>query len=70
MAGIGVTVTFSADTPGPPIVGLATVEDVRFVDGRWVRGRTLAGDDTGQGNSISLRGGSAGMLRVTVYRYR
>jgi beta-galactosidase GanA len=70
MAGSGVTVTFSADTPGPPIVGLATVEDGRFVDGRWVRGRTLAGDDTGQGNSISLRGRSGGLLRVTLYRYR
>ncbi len=71
MAGSGLTITFSVDTPGPPIVGLATVEEGRFVDGRWVRGRTLAGDDTGQGNSISLRGDpGAGILRVTVYRYR
>ena len=37
-------------------------------DGRV--GRTLAGDDTGQGNSISLRGDSGDLLRVTVYRYR
>jgi hypothetical protein len=70
MAGSGLTITLSADTPGPPIVGLATVEEGRFVDGRWIRGRVLAGDDTGQGNSISLRGGATGMLRVTVYRYR
>lgn len=69
MAGSGLTITFSVDTPGPPIVGLATVEEGRFVDGRWVRGRTLAGDDTGQGNSVSLRD-SLGILRVTVYRYR
>lgn len=71
MAGGGLTITFSADTPGPPIVGLATVEEGRFADGRWVRGRTLAGDDTGQGNSVSLRGdGGETILRVTVYRYR
>jgi beta-galactosidase GanA len=71
MAGNGLTITFSADTPGPPIVGLATVEEGRFVDGRWIRGRTLAGDDTGQGNSVSLRGGpGTSLLRVTVYRYR
>jgi hypothetical protein len=70
MAGGGLTVTFSPDTPGPPIVGLATVEEGRFVDGRWVRGRTLAGDDTGQGNSISLDAGrEPGILRVTLYRY-
>jgi len=67
MAGAGLTVTFAPNTPGPPIVGLATVEEGRFVGGRWIRGRTLAGDDTGQGNSVSLRGG---IIRVTLYRYR
>jgi beta-galactosidase GanA len=71
MAGSGLTVTFSPDTPGPPLVGLGTVEEGRFADGRWVPGRALAGDDTGQGNNISLRGGpGSGILRVTVYRYR
>jgi hypothetical protein len=70
LAGSGLTIAFSPNTPGPPIVGLATVEEGHFVDGRWVRGRTLAGDDTGQGNSVSLRGGATSMLRVTLYRYR
>jgi len=71
MAGSGLTVTFSPDTPGPSIAGLATVEEGRFVDGQWVRGRTLAGDDTGQGNSISLDAvRHPGILRVTLYRYR
>jgi len=67
MAGADLTITFSANTPGPPIVGLASVEEGRFVDGRWIRGRTLAGDDTGQGTVVSLH---TGILRVTVYRYR
>jgi hypothetical protein len=67
MAGTDLTITFSANTQGPPMVGLATVEEGRFVNGRWVRGRTLAGDDTGQGTVVSLR---TGILRVTVYRYR
>jgi hypothetical protein len=66
MAGSGLNVTFSPNTPGPPIVGLGTVEEGRFVDGRWVPGRALAGDDTGQGNRILLRGG---IQRITVYRY-
>jgi hypothetical protein len=71
MAGSALNITLTPNTPGPPIVGFATVEEGRFVDGRWVRGRTLAGDDTGQGNNITLRGGpGAGILRVTVYRYR
>jgi len=69
MAGSGLTVTFSPETPGPPIVGLATVEEGRFAEGRWQRGRTLAGDDTGQGNNLSLDA-AHGILRVTLYRYR
>lgn len=67
MAGSGVTITFAVDAPGPELVGLATVEEGKFVDGRWVKERTFAGDDTGQGNSVSLRGN---ILRVVVYRYR
>ena len=71
MAGNGLNITFTPETPGPPMVGLATVEEGRFVDGRWVRGRTLAGDDTGQGNNISLDAARGpGILRVTLYRYR
>jgi hypothetical protein len=67
MAGNALNVALTPNTPGPPTAGLATVEEGHFVDGRWMRGRTLAGDDTGQGNNITLRGG---ILRVTVYRYR
>jgi hypothetical protein len=67
IAGNNLTITFAPHTPGPPIAGLATVEDGQFVDGRWIRGRVLAGDDTGQGNSVSLRDN---LLRVTLYRYR
>ena len=71
MAGSGVTVTFAPNSPGPPMAGLATVEEGEFVDGRWTPGRTLAGDDTDQGNGISLRGGrGAGIVHVNLYRYR
>lgn len=70
MAGSGLTIRFSPHTPGPALAGLATVEEGEFVDGQWRPGRTLAGDDTGQGNSVSLRGSGPGILRVTLYRYR
>jgi len=64
-------ISFTSESPGPPIAGLATVEEGRFADGKWARGRTLAGDDTGQGNRISLDAArEPGILRVTLYRYR
>jgi hypothetical protein len=45
-AGNGVTVRFSPNTPGPPLAAPATIEEGAFVNGRWVPGRRLAGDDT------------------------
>jgi hypothetical protein len=63
----GMTVSFSPNTPGPSLAGLGTVEEGSFVDGRWVPGRQLAGDETGQGAYLSLR--NLGIQRVTLYRY-
>jgi hypothetical protein len=35
---------------------LGTVDEGAFVNGRWVPGRQLAGDDTGQGDYVGLWG--------------
>jgi hypothetical protein len=66
--GNGFSITFSASTPGPEHIGLGTVEEGSFADGLWIPGRRLVGDDTGQGESPTIRVRSA--LRVTLYRYR
>jgi beta-galactosidase GanA len=72
MAGSGLGIKFTPETPGASYVGLGTVQEGRFVDGRWVTSRQLGGDDTGQGTALSLRGTphGPGMLRVTLYRYQ
>jgi Domain of unknown function (DUF5597)/Beta-galactosidase len=81
-AGTGVNVKFLPNTPGPQNVGLATVEEGVFVNGKWVPGRRLAGDDTGDESLVlprlheepdhpALFGPSQkGIQRVTLYRYR
>jgi hypothetical protein len=82
-AGFGVSVGFSPNTPGPPLVGLETVEEGTFVNGRWVPGRRLAGDDTIEGDCLELkwppqgvapvpqsRTHKEGIQRFTLYRYR
>jgi hypothetical protein len=68
VVGNGVRVTFSSNTTSTPLAGMGTVEEGAFVNGRWVPGRLLAGDDTEQGDYLFLR--NMGILRVTVYRYR
>jgi hypothetical protein len=83
VAGFDIQVTFAPAKPGPPIAGLAHVEAGEYVDGRWVAGRLLNGDDVllnyhladaaahGQSGS-GLRFQDAGgptIQRVTLYRY-
>jgi hypothetical protein len=82
-AGNGVTVTFSPNTPGLPLAGLATVEEGNFVNGHWVPCRRLAGDDTIEGDCLQLRWplgskvplwaqrrSNEGIQHFTLYRYR
>jgi hypothetical protein len=65
--GAGIRVDFTANTPGPANVGLGDVEEGKFVDGKWVVLRQLAGDDTAQGEILVLRPNV--ILRVTLYRF-
>jgi hypothetical protein len=68
IGGTGMSITFSQKNKEFK-TGLATVEEGNFIDGRWVPGRRLAGDDTSQGNNLRL-GGSYNILRVALYSYK
>jgi hypothetical protein len=65
--GSGIRIAFAPTTPGPQIVGLGDVQQGRFVEGEWRVVRQLGGDDTGQGEILTVRPNT--VLRVTVYRY-
>jgi hypothetical protein len=76
-AGTEVAVTFSPTT-GPEHAGIGTVEEGTFIDGRWMPSRQIAGDETGEGQNLSLRSHPidripdryVGIQRFTLYRYR
>ena len=67
IGGGGMRISFTANTPGPAIVGLGIVQEGKFVDGKWMVVRQLGGDDIGQGEILTLRPNT--ILRVAVYRY-
>jgi hypothetical protein len=77
-AGTDVSVTFVPNTPGPEHAGIGTVEEGAFIDGRWVPSRQIAGDETGEGQNLSLRSHPidripdhyVGIQHFTLYRYR
>jgi hypothetical protein len=66
-------VVFSAVTPGPPIVGIESIDEECFENGTWVARRRLNGDESSQGQSLKLydRDLAEGRIyRVRLYRYR
>lgn len=67
VAGKGIIVTFA--TPGA-IAGIESIFEGTFVDGRWVPGRLLNGDESHQGRHLRIPDGRFGIQRVRLYRYR
>jgi hypothetical protein len=76
-------ITFSPGTPGPPVAGLAQVQAGHYVDGTWVPGRWLNGDDvllnyklaeaaaTNQsGSGLRFAVGGPTIQKVKLYRYK
>jgi len=61
------------DKPGPPIVGIESVDE-EFFDGRkWTPRRRLNGDENSQGQSVRLYStdlSQGRIYRVRLYRYR
>ena len=68
VAGGGLTITVEpADGKGR--AGFELVEEGSFVEGKWVPGRRLNGDQTHQGRHIRLPPNAQGIQRVRLYRY-
>jgi hypothetical protein len=66
IAGWGMRIDFTPNTPGPQNIGLGDVQEGKFVDGKFVVTRQIAGDDDAQGEILVLRNS---ILRVTLYRF-
>jgi hypothetical protein len=82
VAGQGVQVTFTPNTPGPEIAGLARAETGKFVKGQWIPGRKMNGDDVlldydqagasarnQSGSGLRFTGDGPTIQRVKLYRY-
>ncbi len=70
VGGRGLNVKFNPINPGEYNVGVASVEDGEYIDGRWVAGRILNGDEILSGRGVRLRGDYYMTTRIKLYRYR
>jgi len=51
------------------MTGIASIEEGLFVNGQWVAGRRLNGDENHQGRHLRLVTGQSGIQLVKLYRY-
>jgi Domain of unknown function (DUF5597)/Glycosyl-hydrolase 97 N-terminal len=70
IVGRSMGVYFETATDPTQSVGLAVVEEGQSVDGRWVPGRRLNGDETPEWKALSFGGDRYTIQRVKLYRYR
>lgn len=70
LSGTGITATFQARGLGPVQAGILSVEEGRFVNGKWTHIRWLNGDETHQGRHVRIEPGHFGICRVRLYQYK
>jgi hypothetical protein len=70
IAGSGVIVTFQSSSNDGMNVGIASMDEGSFVNGVWVAGRRMNGDQDHQGRHMNLPGGEYGIQKVKLYKYK
>ena len=70
IAGSGVIVTFQSSSDDGASVGIASMDEGTFVNGTWVAGRRMNGDQDHQGRHMYLSGGEYGIQKVKLYKYK
>jgi hypothetical protein len=71
VAGSGILVTFRpASAERGAVAGIGAIDEGSFVNGVWVAGRRLNGDEDHQGRHLWLPGSEYGIQRVKLYTYQ
>jgi hypothetical protein len=69
VAGSGAAqLSFSPDSEGAPIAGIASIDQEELIDGKWIRQRRLNGDESAQGQLLKIN--ADGPSKPSVYRLR
>ena len=65
-------ITFSTDKPGPPVVGIESIDEEFFENGQYLPRRRLNGDENSQGQALRIYAtdlSQGRIYRVRLYRY-
>ena len=69
IAGSGIIITFEPKDSSYK-AGIGTMDEGKFVDGKWEPGRRMNGDQSHQGRHMHLPGGEYRIQKVKLYSYR
>ncbi len=70
IAGSGVVITFQSASGDGASAGIASMDEGTFVNGRWVPGRRMNGDQDHQGRHMALPSSEYGIQKVKLYTYK
>jgi hypothetical protein len=70
IAGRGVVVTFEPRSGGGAIAGIGNLDEGKFVDGKWIPGLRMNGDQSHQGRHMNLLGHTYTIQKAILYQYK
>jgi hypothetical protein len=70
IAGRGIVVTFESAVNDNTLVGIGTMDEGKFVDGKWMPGLRMNGDQSHQGRHMDLPGNTISIQKVRLYKYK
>ncbi len=70
IAGNGVVVRFESSSNDGTITGIASIDEGIFVNGKWIAGRRMNGDEDHQGRHLYLPGKEYSIQKVKLYKYK
>jgi beta-galactosidase GanA len=70
IAGTGVVVTFAVNNNDKISAGILQADEGKYVNGKWIAGRRMNGDQTHQGRHIRIPVGEWNIQKVKLYQYK
>ena len=70
ITGSGLVVTFETNSNDGTIAGIGSLDEGKFVNGKWMSGRRMNGDQSHQGRHLDLPGDTYSIQKVKLYTYK
>ena len=70
IAGTGIVVTFAVNNANNVSGGILQADEGKYVNGKWIAGRRMNGDQDHQGRHIRIPVGEWNIQKVTLYQYK